>query len=752
MAELGSDSPFAFVAVGRPLRGEFTYAVPPELIGKLKPGQRIRVPFGRSVTLAFYLGPAPQPPPELVKKLKPIERVLDPEAAFPPDIVELVRFAAQHYRYPLGEALRAALPPGLTKADEGKTAKADVIVFARTLPAATLDPLTRAPAQHATLSYLLAVGGRAPVEEIAHAIPGAKENLKKLAARGFVQLEEERVVRGVREGLQQSRPDALTPEQEVAVATLTKALDAGGFAPFLLHGVTGSGKTEVYLRLVERALELGKGALILVPEIALTPQLVGRFRSRFGQNVALLHSALKDRERLRHWQELRAGTVKLAVGVRSAIWAPVPNLGIVVVDEEHDPSFKQEEKLRYQARDLAVMRAKQVGAMVVLGSATPSLETWENARKGRYGLVTMTRRVDDRPMPTLQLVDLRTERPRTPESRGTEPPMLSPSLRTAIAETLEKKQQVILFLNRRGHSTFIVCEVCGQSIRCEDCDVCLTHHLSARQLQCHYCGKASPVPKACPSCSGPLLELGVGTERIEAEVADAFPTARIARLDRDAASSAEKLTEMLASFARRELDILVGTQMVAKGHDFPGVTLVCVVMADSALTLPDFRAGERTFHLLTQVAGRAGRGKDPGRVLVQSYNPEAAPIERMLQNDYARFSEEELKRRKQLAWPPTTRMVAIRIDGESADLTIRVAKQLAKVAERNLPPAAQGVRMLGPAPAPIARIKGKTRWQLVLKAPTHTAMFRTIDAIEAAMQEVPSAVRVVIDVDPAAML
>ena len=744
--------PFALVAVGRPVRGEFTYAVPPELEGKLKPGQRVRIPFGRSVSLGFYLAPAPQPPPELVKKLRPIERILDLEPAFPPDVVELVRFAAQHYRYPLGEALRAALPPGLTKADDGKEAKADVLVFARALEGADLEQLRRAPAQHATLSYLLAVGGRAQVEEVVHAIPGAKDNLKKLAARGFVALEEERVEKVVREGLQQSRPAALTPEQEVAVATLTTALETGTFAPYLLHGVTGSGKTEVYLRLVERAMELGKGALILVPEIALTPQLVGRFRSRFGQNVALLHSALKDRERLRHWQDLRAGTVTLAVGVRSAIWAPVPNLGIVVVDEEHDPSFKQEEKLRYQARDLAVVRGKQAGALVVLGSATPSLESYENARKGRYGLVTLTRRVDDRPMPKLELVDLRLERPRSPETRGQEPPMLSPTLRTAIGETLARQQQVILFLNRRGHSTFIVCEVCGQSLRCSECDVCLTHHLSSRQLQCHYCGRASPVPKACPECSGPMLELGVGTERIEAEVADAFPTARIARLDRDAASSAEKLTELLAAFARRELDVLVGTQMVAKGHDFPGVTLVCVVMADSSLTLPDFRAGERTFHLLTQVAGRAGRGKDPGRVLVQSYNPEAAPIALMLQNDYARFSEEELKRRHQLAWPPTSRMVALRIDSESAEQCIRVAKELARVAQRHLPPAAQGMRLLGPAPAPITRIKGRTRWQLVLKAPTHTTMSRTLDAIEKAMAELPPSVRVVIDVDPAAML
>lgn len=742
-------SGFALVAVGRPVRGEFTYAVPPELEGKLKPGQRLRVPFGRTVTLGFYLAEAPEPSDEVRKKLRPITAILEPEPALTTEVVELVRFAANHYRYPLGEALRATMPPGMTRDDEAKEQKAEVSVFARVLPVASLDALKRAHAQHATLSYLMAVGGRAPLAEVAHAIPGARETVKKLVERGFVVLDEERVIHGVRDGLQQGRHASLTDEQDIAVNTLTAALEKGEYAPFLLHGVTGSGKTEVYLRLVERALELGKGALILVPEIALTPQLVGRFKSRFGENVALLHSALKDKERLRHWQALRKGTVKLAVGVRSAIWAPVPNLGVVVVDEEHDPSFKQEEKLRYQARDLAVVRAKQSNALVILGSATPSLETWENARKGRYGLVTMKRRVDDRPMPTLQLVDLRTERPKMP---GQEPPMLSSTLRTAIAETLEKGQQVILFLNRRGHSTFIVCEVCGQSVHCDDCDVCLTHHRSARHLLCHYCGKATPMPRACPSCSGPLLELGAGTERIEAEVAEAFPTARVARLDRDAASSAEKLTEMLAAFARRELDVLVGTQMVAKGHDFPGVTLVCVVMADSALALPDFRAGERTFHLLTQVAGRAGRGKDAGRVLVQTYNPEAAPIARMLMNDFEAFSEEELKRRKQLAWPPTTRMVALRIEGESADNVRRVAHSLAQVAAKNLPPPSQGVRLLGPAEAPISRIKGKTRWQLVLCAPSHAAMARTVDAIERALQDVPSNVRATLDVDPAAML
>ena len=745
-------SPFALVAVGRPVRGEFTYSIPEALEGQLRPGQRIRVPFGRSSTLGFYLAPAPPPPAEVVARLRPIERILDVEPALSADIVELLRFAARHYRYPLGEALKSALPPGLTKADDAKDAKPDVVMFAVAHPGASLELLARAPAQHATLSYLIAVGGRASVEEVAHAIPGARENLKKLAARNYVKLEAEAVVRGVREGLQQSRPDALTDEQTVAVETLNGALDTRAFAPFLLHGVTGSGKTEVYLQVVERALQQGRGALVLVPEIDLTPQLVGRFKSRFGPQVALLHSALKDTERLRHWQALRRGDVKLAVGVRSAIFAPVQNLGVVVVDEEHDPSFKQEEKLRYQARDLAVMRAQQAGALVILGSATPSLETWENTRKGRYQLVTMNKRVDDRPMPVIELVDLRQARPRTPETRGTEPPMLSETMRVAIDATLAKGQQVIVFLNRRGHSTYIVCEVCGQSLSCSECDVCLTHHLSSRQLQCHYCGKSQPMPRACPECDGPLLELGVGTERIEAEVAEAFPRARVGRLDRDAATSAEKLTELLASFARRELDVLVGTQMVAKGHDFPGVTLVCVVMADAALAMPDFRAAERTFHLLTQVAGRAGRGKDPGRVLVQSYNPEAAPIARMLANDFHSFSEEELRRRALLAWPPSSRMVSLRIEGPNPDAVIRVSKQLAKVAANHLPPSSHGVRLLGPAPAPIARIKGKTRWQLVLKGPSHAALARPLDAIERALEDVPSSVRVIIDVDPAAML
>lgn len=740
----------ASVAVGRPVRGEFTYIIPESMVGRLEPGQRIHVPFGRGTALGFYLGPA-APPAEEGVKLKPILKVLEDSPSLPPDLIALLRFAAEHYRYALGEVIRGALPPGLAKALDEKPAKPDVVRYAVALVTEPPPALARAPAQSAALAYLLAVGGRAVVEEVAQAIPGARETLKKLAERGLVRIEEEVIAPGVREGLQQNRPERLTPEQDAAVRVLHEAMDAGGFQTFLLHGVTGSGKTEVYLRAVEHALAAGKGSLVLVPEIALTPQLVGRFRSRFGGDVAVLHSALKDRERLYHWQALRKGTVKIAVGVRSAIFAPVENLGLIVVDEEHDPSFKQEDKLRYQARDLAVVRGKQSGAVVVLGSATPSLETLENVNRGRYRKLELRHRVDDRPMPEIGLVDLRIERPR--EGPVTEElPILSKPLLDAMEETLARGQQTILFLNRRGHSTVLLCEVCGLSLKCSECDVCLTLHRSQGRVVCHYCGLAHAVPERCRECTGPMLKLGIGTERVEAEVAERMPRARVARLDRDSATNAERLTELLAAFARREIDILVGTQMVAKGHDFPGVTLVCVVMADTSLAIPDFRAAERTFHLLTQVSGRAGRGKDPGRVLVQTYNPDSEPVRRVLAHDFDGFARQELEWRRALAYPPYTRMVAIRLEGEHPEQTASVARHLGDFLSRRMPPASAGVRLLGPALAPIARIRGKTRWQILLKGPTHAALAPLLSRLEAKLDDVPGGVKVTIDVDPGAML
>jgi primosomal protein N' (replication factor Y) (superfamily II helicase) len=741
---------WALVAVARPLRGEFTYVAPPSLLPMLVAGQRVRVPFGRSTALGFFLAFTETPPPE-VAKARAIESVLDEAPALPADVVELARFAAQHYRYPLGEVLKGALPPALGQAEAAVEAKRQTLTWVSLRPdAPPVSP--RAHAQQAIVGYLQAIGGRVVVDELAHAIEGARPLLKKLAQAGVVLLETEVLEATVQPGLAAARHDRLTDDQQAAVTVLKTAFDAGGFAPVLLHGVTGSGKTEVYLQLVEHAQAANLGALVLVPEIALTPQLVGRFRSRFGPRVAVLHSGLSPRERQVHWQALRKGEVSVAVGVRSAIFAPVPNLGLLVVDEEHEPSFKQDDKLRYHARDLAVVRAKQLGCLVILGSATPSLETLENARRGRYQLVELPRRVQGRPMPTIELVDLRVERPRTPENRGTELPVLSNTLRQRLGETLERGQQAILFLNRRGHATLIVCEVCGESVKCINCDVCLTQHLSSRRLVCHYCGYNVATPSKCTSCQGPLVFLGLGTERVEAEVAAAFPRARVARLDRDAASTNDRLTDILAAFARRDIDVLVGTQMVAKGHDFPGVTLVCVLLADSALAMPDFRAAERTFHLLTQVAGRAGRGADAGHVVVQTYNPDSAPIAAMLRADFEGFSTHELQRRQKLAWPPTTRLASLRIEGPQGWAVERAAKAIGNAMARALPPSRHGVRLLGPVPAPISRIKGQTRWQLILIGPSHALLEKPLVAAEAVAQDFAGGLRLIVDVDPSAVL
>lgn len=740
----------AAVAVGRPVRGEFTYLVPEQLAGRLLPGQRIRVPFGRGSALGFYLGPAQERSAESVR-LKPIERELEREPSLPADLVSLLRFAAEHYRYPLGEAIRTALPPGLTGEDAHEEVLPEIEVVAHAVPGADPATLSNAPAQSAALSYLLAVGGSAVLSEVVHAIPGARESLKRLERRRLVRLERREVRPPAGSDWDQGRPDQLTDGQRAAVAAITSAIDSATFSPFLLYGVTGSGKTEVYLRAVEHALATDRGGLILVPEIALTPQLVGRFRSRFGAQVAVLHSGLGDRERLRYWQGLRSGRLRIAVGVRSAVFAPVTKLALIVVDEEHDPSFKQEEKLRYHARDLAVTRAQQLGATIVLGSATPSLETLENAKRGRYRKLELHSRIDDRPLPEVSLIDLRLERPKDP-SLLTEPPILSPPLFDAIQQVLSRGQQVILFLNRRGHSPFLICEVCGTSLRCASCDVCLTHHLSPGRVICHYCGFASAVPSRCAECKGPLLRLGVGTERVEAEVAERFPRARIARLDRDSAPSAHRLSSMLTAFARREIDVLLGTQMIAKGHDFPGVTLVCVLMADSSLAFPDFRAAERTFQLLTQVGGRAGRGADPGRVLVQTYNPDAEPLQRMRVHDFNGFALAELNWRRAMAYPPFSRLAALRIEGLQPEETRSKAIELAKRLARRLPPPPWGVRLLGPAPAPIRRLKGKTRWQMLLKGPSHASLAGPLSAAEAFLDELPASVKLAIDVDPAAML
>nr|MBA3541868.1 primosomal protein N' [Deltaproteobacteria bacterium] len=518
------------------------------------------------------------------------------------------------------------------------------------------------------------------------------------------------------------------------------------FTPFLLHGVPGSGKTEVYLRVIAETLAAGRTALVLVPEISLTPQLAARFRARFGDRVAILHSGMSDQTRLGEWSRLHRGDATIAVGARSAVFAPLAKLGVIVVDEEHDGSFKQEEGVKYHARDVAVMRALRAGAVCVLGSATPSLESFAHSEQGNYRRLELTKRPTARPMPHVDIIDLRMY---IPDGEA----MLSAPLRTAIGETLAAGDQSILFLNRRGFATFVLCKACGHAFRCPHCSVSLTYHRHSDRLSCHYCGFTQRVPENCPKCktAGSIERKGLGTEKVAEAVAAAFPTARVARLDRDVASGA-KVEVVLSRVGRREVDILVGTQMVTKGHDFPGVTLVGVLCADTGLDLPDFRASERTFQLLAQVAGRAGRGDRVGRVLIQTYRPETPAVVAAAAHDYLQFFVAESAARAEHAYPPHGRLIAVRIDGPDEHEVAGAAKLLAGLAEDMVRqrPDVSGVEVLGPVPAPLERLRGRTRWQIWLRGPDRHALRRVARMVQGT--EVASSVRVGLDVDPMSAL
>jgi primosomal protein N' (replication factor Y) len=591
--------------------------------------------------------------------------------------------------------------------------------------------------------------------------PEAAARMARLISAGLIEIGDEvRGRRGVRKPAAAAVAEPASPAavpvlnvyQAEAFAVLTAALVApdtgapGGYATFVLQGITGSGKTEVYLRLIAEARQRGRGALVLVPEIALTPQLAARFRARFGDDVAVLHSALPPGERRAAWRRLRAGEVGIALGARSAVFAPVRSLGVVVVDEEHDGSFKQEEGVRYHGRDLAVVRAQKAGAVVVLGSATPSLESYRNVLVGRFRRLMLPVRANPaaaaRPLPPVEILDLRQH----PPDRGG---LLSPPLAQAMAAALAAGEQVILFLNRRGFSTLLLCRACGHVMRCPHCAVSLTYHRGRDRLLCHYCARMEAVPAACPACRRPTLEgLGMGTEQVESMVSAQFPTARVARLDRDTADGRSgTLERLLRRVHDREVDVLVGTQMVTKGHDFEGVTLVGVLQPDQGMHLPDFRAAERTFQLLEQVSGRAGRGERPGRVIVQTYSPDHAAIESLRSHDYEGFVKGELARRQEAQYPPFSRMIAVRVDGPDENQVRAVATD---AAVRARAAAGATVRVLGPAEAPLARLRGRVRWQVWLSGPDRAS----VSAVARAAGEapLPRDVRLAIDVDPQSVL
>ncbi len=744
----------ARVAVFTGLDRLFDYTIPAPLAGKVRPGMRVWVPW-RAGALEGMVWAIVDPPAAGggPRALKPLGQLVD---APPLDEqrLELARWIADYYIAPPGEVARLFLPVGgaarsnssAKLTDEGKRIGK---LLDSPLESPELELLGKG---ERALLTLLRRGPRSRDRLVAISRK-AGDDLDALVEKQLVLVAERVATRGKRalasggatSVATDGPPPTLTAAQAEAVAALEQALDGGTYAPFLLHGVTGSGKTEVYLRVIASALARDRRALVLVPEIALTPQLTERFEARFGSSVAVLHSGLSDRERQQAWGRLERGEAPIALGARSAVFAPQPSLGVVVVDEEHDSSFKQDDGVRYHGRDVALRRARAAGAIAVLGSATPSLETYAAGLDGRLRLLKLPERAAAATMPPVEIIDLRRH---LPGAGG----FLSAPLGDAIRQTLAAGEQTILFLNRRGFSTFVLCRGCGQTQRCKDCAVSLTYHRGADQLICHYCGYTTAPPKRCGSCGAEAIErLGYGTEQVQAIVEEQFPTARVARLDRDTAEG-EGLERLLGQVRRRELDIVVGTQMITKGHDFPSVTLVGVVLADHGMGLPDFRASERTFQLLAQVAGRAGRGALAGRVIVQTYNPQHPAITSARDHDYERFYEGEIGARRELGYPPELRLACVRIDGVDASLVRGTAERAANAARELCAraPAEESAEILGPAEAPLSRLKGRSRWQLFVKARSAHVLRRI--AREAAAALVPRTIRISVDIDPASTL
>ncbi len=721
----------AEVAVAAPLEKSLNYLVPDELAGRARVGVRVEVPLGRRRAVGYILALSEGEG----EGLKPLRAVLDEAPLFSPGLVPFLRRAADYYRYPIGEAIRTALPAGLSSAD-GKLG----VLTESSYSATALPGEPRGEKQREILAAVRAAGEMTASElrerfADPHAVLRRLVELEYLSAQTRERLRDPFFARPV-EG---DTPPQLTEAQRAAVEAISGAL--GGFSSFLLHGITGSGKTEVYLHAIGAALEAGHQALVLVPEIALTPQLVARFRARFaprGVRIAVLHSGLSDGERYDAWRRIARGEADIVIGARSAVFAPLPSCGIIVVDEEHEGSYKQGEGFRYHARDLALLRGKMEGGVIVMGSATPSLTTYHRARQGQIGYLELPGRARSQPLPQVELIDLREHR-----ECGT----LSPPLVAALGETLERGEQALLLLNRRGFAPFLLCAACGTTFRCPNCEITLTYHQGARELRCHYCDYSDTPPETCPSCSGyDLLPEGAGTERLEEELAGLLPDARIARMDRDTTTRKGAHQGIVDRMSSGEIDILVGTQMVAKGHDFPGVTLVGVISADSTLNFPDFRSAERTFSLLTQVAGRAGRGDRPGRVLIQTWSPDHFALECASRHDYQAFYAEESVARSDLGYPPYGHLVNLVLSGNDPARVSRSAEALA--AELYL----SEVEVLGPAPCPLSRLRGKSRMQILLKAPTRTPLHRLLTAHAAWRRALEPGVRLTIDVDPMDML
>jgi primosomal protein N' (replication factor Y) (superfamily II helicase) len=798
------------VSLPVPLDQAFTYALPETLRHRVREGSRLWVPFGpRKMTGVILRCHDERPELDAREAL----RLIDAEPVLDGELLALGRWIAAYYCAPLGEVLRGMLPLAAevrhgkvwALTDSGRDAARQLVFdtgpddpvsqvlrmlekrplsaayVAKALPLAekalrslerrgfivaeqvegSRDPLrapagrlrvelAAAPREGKTLSkaerelraFLELHPGSHNLKDLEDMVRNASAAARSLARQGIVSLKTE--MAPVTAGPVRARHN-LNPAQEAAFAAIREAILARQFRTFLLHGVTGSGKTEVYLNAIEEVVRDGRSALLLVPEIALTPAVAGQFFARFGDRVAILHSAFTDVERSEQWRRIQAGAASVVVGTRSGVFAPVRNLGLIVVDEEHDGSYKQEETPRYNGRDVAIVRAQGAGACVVLGSATPSLESRYNAERGKYTLLELPERIEARPLPKVELVDMRQEFLETRKQAT-----FSRKLLEAIAQRLENGEQTIVLLNRRGFSSFVACRACGERVGCVNCSLTLTYHKRDRRLLCHYCGYAERVPTCCPKCASEhVYFLGLGSERVEEELHQYFPKARIARLDRDTVTGKKQYETILQDFREGHYDLLVGTQMIAKGHDIPNVTLVGVISADIGLGMPDFRAAERSFQLLTQVAGRAGRGNVPGIVLIQTINPDHYAVRLAAAQDYAAFYTKELHFRRMMLYPPFSAMANVLVRSEKQEAAMRMSADLALL----LNPPPERLRIMGPAEAPVPRLKNEYRYQFLIKASSRKALNELLQRVRGFAQERKwSATALVIDVDPLTLM
>lgn len=733
------------------LNRHFDYNIPKEMENNISIGSRVLIPFGRSKKLEEgFVTNIKESTEYEVKDIAKIEK-----QSLTTEKIILAKWMAKRYFSNVAECMKLMLKPGTTTKNFANRAKDKTALFASLVMSneQTLDYINnnkiKSEKQQRILMYLIK-NGQTLQSELIEKTEASRAIVKTLEKNGFLKLQEQKVVRNplLNKNITRTKNLQFTTEQQLAYSKIADSIERKEFKKYLLYGVTGSGKTEIYLQLIEKIVEQGKSAIMLVPEISLTPQMINRFIERFGKEIiSVLHSKLSVGERHDSWERIESGEARIVIGARSAIFAPVKNLGIIIIDEEHDSSYKSEMPPRYNAKEVATELAKYNKIPVLLGSATPDITTFYDAQKGNIELLKLTKRANNSNLPSVQVVDLKQEL-----ANGNRT-MISVKLYKLIEENLKNKKQTILFLNRRGFSTFVMCRDCGYVAKCKNCNISLTYHKKEEKLKCHYCGYEEPLVNICPNCgSKKIRHFGTGTQKLELEINKIFPNASTIRMDIDTVTKKNSHEEILKKFNDEKIDILIGTQMIVKGHHFPDVTLVGVVSADGSLNIDDYRASERTFDLLVQVAGRAGRENLQGRVIIQTYNPDNYSIQYSKKQSYEEFYNVEIKLRKQLRYPPFCDIIMFGISGEIEEIVSKTANQLYATLHKKIQQEDISANILKPLPAPIDKIKNRYRWRIIIKAEVNDKLIEIINECLYDKELLKNNARVIADINPTNMM